>query len=162
MAATAPQTAAPSQSQTTRAPTSAGPQSGGQSGAEALTQSVRGMDYGSGRDAVRPPAPSTPFTAAERQTVVDEFAAGKTDENELTDDVFAGRHPEQPGMCPAPGTPEAQEWMLLRDQLVRPVVAAAKKAQSAATPATAPAPAATSPAAANADRIRNFDLISMA
>lgn len=169
MAATAPQTAAPqTQSQRGQTPQPQGAQGQAQSGQnDALTQSVKGMNYDQGRQAVKPMTMDTPTTPAERQMVLDDVRGGETDENKLTDHVFEDRH-QQSIQC-EPGSPEEAEWLSIRDKLVRPVLTA-NKAQAksaagdagkpnanaapadpaggdAATPATAPATPAADPAA---------------
>ncbi|MDA1095456.1 MAG: hypothetical protein O3A25_19670 [Acidobacteria bacterium] len=77
-------------------------------------------------------------SSAERQVVADAVATGQTDENDLTDLVFFGRYPEMEGTCADPASAEGKEWVILRDQLVRPVVKAASKTQAQSTGAATP------------------------
>jgi hypothetical protein len=74
-------------------------------------------------------------------------ATGFQDENEVTDLLFAVRHPElSGGRIPAGATALQKEWIAIRRDVVRPALRAVKAAATApatrATPATPTAPAA--------------------
>jgi hypothetical protein len=52
------------------------------------------------------------------------YQGGEQDENEITDLVFFGRHPEMDGRRIQPHETELiQEWLTIRDEVVRPAVA---------------------------------------
>ncbi len=77
--------------------------------------------------------------------------AGYTDANQLTNIVFYFRHPEVIGRKIRPDERElAQEWLAIRDQIVRPALqappGAAVPSASPASPGGAPSGAQTSPA----------------
>jgi hypothetical protein len=52
------------------------------------------------------------------------IASGKKNENALTDAVFRARHPELAGASLTKGSPQAMEWLAIRDEIVRPALAA--------------------------------------
>jgi hypothetical protein len=87
------------------------------------------------------------------------FAGGERDASRLTDAVFHARHPERAGRAIAPGeTQAAQEWIWIRDHLVRSLLRATGTAP-AAVPLAAPAagPAGTTSAAPFLKQVREPD-----
>jgi len=65
---------------------------------------------------------------------------GQKDENGLTNAVFYSRHPEIAGQALSKGTPLAAEWLLIRNDIVRPALsspASAKNAPATNAPASA-------------------------
>lgn len=65
------------------------------------------------------------FTAAERQAVQDLLDKVVHNENALTDTVFFRRHPHRRGATLLLG--EKREWIAIRDQLIRPMLASVPK-----------------------------------
>jgi hypothetical protein len=64
------------------------------------------------------------------------FVGGERNENRLTDIVFFARHPERGGRLIARGEVQlAQEWLWIRDQVIRPALQ-----QAATAPPATPAP----------------------
>lgn len=68
-----------------------------------------------------PPGTSLIFSTAERAAVQDLLDKGVHNENALTDLVSRRRHPRQSGAPLSPS--EKREWIAIRDQLVRPMLA---------------------------------------
>lgn len=99
---------------------------------------------GAGAAAALPAVAATPSAADEQAFVAGLIAAGTRDENALTDQVFHRRHPELGGQRIAAGSDGAQEWVRIRNTIVRPALAAPPKE----APVAAPAPPAGNPAAA--------------
>jgi hypothetical protein len=83
----------------------------------------------------------------ERAMVADQIAQGVRDENKLTDAVFYGRYPNWKGKR-LPDTQFAlrQEWVNIRDSIVRPVLQNPPAVQQPAPVTPAAPPAATTPA----------------
>jgi hypothetical protein len=82
------------------------------------------------------------------------FASGERNADRLTDDVFYARHPERAGRPIAGGEVQlAQEWLWIRDRVIRPALQRAAAAPALAPPAP-PVPTAfvseTEPLPANA------------
>jgi hypothetical protein len=70
---------------------------------------------------------------------------GVRDENRLTDTVFFARHPERRNQRLQPSERALiQEWLGIRDRLVRPALRAASTGTAPGTPATAQSPSTTS------------------
>jgi hypothetical protein len=92
--------------------------------------------------------------------VADQMAAGVRDENKLTDAVFFDRYPAQRGK-PLRNDQVAlrQEWISIRDSLVRPMLlnppAVQPPASAPAAPPAAPAPAAPAPVQPPAETFGN-------
>jgi hypothetical protein len=96
-----------------------------------------------------PPRPAPPPSPApkidERALLQARIAAGTRDENTLTDAVFFARHPERGGRPLARGEKTlAAEWLQIRNQIVRPLLA--KQAPSPRPPAPSPPRAPQTPA----------------
>jgi len=80
-------------------------------------------------------------TASEPKAIRTAIQSGVRDENRLTDIVFNTRHPERGGQRLQPNEQQlAQEWLNIRDHLVRPAL------QSPSPPSPVVAPAGTHPA----------------
>ncbi len=78
----------------------------------------------------------------EALAITEAFGNGQADVNRLTDQVFYARHPELGGRKVRPNERAlAQEWLQIRDALVKPTIAQLKAAQPphSPTPATATA-----------------------
>ena len=65
-------------------------------------------------------------SAVERVLIDDDLRKGITDENRLTDKIFFRRHPERNGLKIRRDERDfkalSQEWLAIRDKLVRPVL----------------------------------------
>ncbi len=101
-----------------------------------------------------PPAPPPGAEAvapATMQVEVDEagaarelIAGGMSDENQLTNEVYWRRYPAQRGIKLKSGSPEAQEWLRVRNQQVRPALVESRPSPETAVahkPPQPPAPA---------------------
>jgi len=79
----------------------------------------------------------------EALAITEALGNGQTDVNRLTDQVFYARHPELKGRKVRPNESAlAQEWLKIRDALVKPTIARLK----ATKPAHAPTPVTAAPA----------------
>jgi hypothetical protein len=96
-----------------------------------------------------PPLPGTALLGAdpaqEQRTIEDAIQRGTRDENELTNVIFHGRHPERRGRPITAGETGfdalRREWLDIRGRLVRPALAtAAGPAPAEPAPATASRP----------------------
>jgi D-alanyl-D-alanine carboxypeptidase len=77
---------------------------------------------------------ATAGDSSERTLVALAVGAGKRDENDLTNMVFWARHPALVGTRIRPGQRDlAREWLAIRDQLVRPTLAATRPAAGSRT-----------------------------
>ena len=61
---------------------------------------------------------------SEDQLIRDLIAGGTKSENTLTNEVFFARHPDKRGTQLAAGSPDAKEWVRIRNDVVRPILSA--------------------------------------
>jgi hypothetical protein len=100
-----------------------------------------------------PRAASQGASSSWLQNIVEEarlrvaISQGIRDENQLTNQVFFARHPERAGQKLSRGAPQfeqlAQEWLDIRNRLVRPVMQGLATKTTSAVPATTSVPADT-------------------
>ena len=83
-------------------------------------------------------------TASETNAIKTAIQSGIHDENRLTDLVFNTRHPERNGQKLASGEKQlAQEWVEIRDKLVRPALRTPASGGAGAVPRAGARPAST-------------------
>lgn len=93
----------------------------------------------------RPPGPNSYVqSGTESEMLRSAVRSGMTDENQLANLVFFRRHPERNGLLISrdePNFPQlSQEWLHIRDTLVRPVLRGTTPGQPAPSTPTGPAP----------------------
>ncbi len=108
-----------------------------------LKDKLKGMVYGEQEEAVQPDASAEPDAPAptpqelELQALRKAYVGGVQTENDLTDLLFYTRHADMQGAGVQAGTPEAEEWISIRNELVRPFLKD-PEAALAATPSGTP------------------------
>jgi hypothetical protein len=101
-------------------------------------ESADGALFEAGRD------DESPASYIETALIRSAMAAGRTDENTLSDMVFFKRHPERNGRLISRAEPNygqlSSEWLIIRDALVRPLLRGAPPSPPPGATPGAPAP----------------------
>jgi hypothetical protein len=88
----------------------------------------------------KPSVTAAPAVTGELAMVHSMIASGKKNENGLTNAVFHARHPDMAGKSLTKGSPQAKEWLAIRDEIVHPALSApatsALATKAHATPST--------------------------